>query len=85
MSRARLRMTHYPELVRCGVIQVIARARPWSDAEARSSTGPKGSNVPAMAPWPTDTVVAPSILSSDFGRMREQVHEVLEAGARVST
>ena len=38
---------------------------------------------PAMAPWPTDTVVAPSILSSDFGRMREQVTEVLEAGARV--
>jgi ribulose-phosphate 3-epimerase len=27
--------------------------------------------------------VAPSILSADFGRMREQVSEVLEAGARV--
>src|SRR4030081_2275843 len=27
--------------------------------------------------------VAPSILSADFGRMREQVGEVLDAGARV--
>ena len=27
--------------------------------------------------------VAPSILSADFGRLREQVAEVLEAGARV--
>ena len=27
--------------------------------------------------------VAPSILSADFGRLREQVGEVLEAGARV--
>ncbi len=27
--------------------------------------------------------VAPSILSADFGRLREQVGEVLDAGARV--
>src|ERR1700735_1057886 len=27
--------------------------------------------------------VAPSILSADFGRLREQVKEVLDAGARV--
>ncbi len=27
--------------------------------------------------------VAPSILSADFGRLREQVDEVLQAGARV--
>jgi ribulose-phosphate 3-epimerase len=27
--------------------------------------------------------VVPSILSADFGRLREQVHEVLQAGARV--
>jgi ribulose-phosphate 3-epimerase len=36
-----------------------------------------------MRSWPTDVRVAPSILSADFGRMREQVSEVLEAGARV--
>jgi ribulose-phosphate 3-epimerase len=30
-----------------------------------------------------DVRVAPSILSADFGRLREQVGEVLEAGARV--
>jgi ribulose-phosphate 3-epimerase len=30
-----------------------------------------------------DVRVAPSILSADFGRLREQVREVLEAGARV--
>lgn len=30
-----------------------------------------------------DVQVAPSILSADFGRLREQVVEVLEAGARV--
>jgi ribulose-phosphate 3-epimerase len=35
------------------------------------------------ATWPTTVHVAPSILSADFGRMREQVAEVLEAGARV--
>jgi ribulose-phosphate 3-epimerase len=35
------------------------------------------------AEWPTSVRVAPSILSADFGRMREQVTEVLEAGARV--
>ena len=29
------------------------------------------------------TRVAPSILSADFGRLREQVQEVLDAGARV--
>jgi ribulose-phosphate 3-epimerase len=33
--------------------------------------------------WPTSAEIAPSILSADFGRMREQVGEVLEAGARV--
>lgn len=36
-----------------------------------------------MRAWPTETVVAPSILSADFGRMREQVREVMAAGARV--
>ena len=36
-----------------------------------------------MRAWPQTTVDAPSILSADFGRMREQVAEVLEAGARV--
>src|SRR2546429_231659 len=36
-----------------------------------------------MRSWPQDVQVAPSILSSDFGRVREQVTAVLEAGARV--
>jgi ribulose-phosphate 3-epimerase len=36
-----------------------------------------------MRAWPTTTEVAPSILSADFGRMREQVAEVLDAGAEV--
>jgi ribulose-phosphate 3-epimerase len=36
-----------------------------------------------MREWPTTVEVAPSILSADFGRMREQVTEVLDAGARV--
>ena len=36
-----------------------------------------------MRAWPTTIEVAPSILSADFGRMREQVTEVLDAGARV--
>jgi ribulose-phosphate 3-epimerase len=40
-----------------------------------------------MSPAPADLLrgvrVAPSILSADFGRLREQVHEVLDAGARV--
>jgi ribulose-phosphate 3-epimerase len=36
-----------------------------------------------MRAWPTTVEVAPSILSADFGRMREQVTEVLDAGARV--
>ena len=36
-----------------------------------------------MPEWPTTTEVAPSILSADFARMREQTAEVLEAGARV--
>jgi ribulose-phosphate 3-epimerase len=36
-----------------------------------------------MPDWPTTPEVAPSILSADFGRMREQVTEVLDAGARV--
>ena len=39
--------------------------------------------VAPMRSWPQDVRVAPSILSADFGRMREQVAEVLEAGARV--
>ena len=39
--------------------------------------------VRAMRAWPRDVHVAPSILSADFGRMRSQVGEVLEAGARV--
>jgi ribulose-phosphate 3-epimerase len=39
--------------------------------------------VAPMRDWPKDVRVAPSILSADFGRMREQVLEVLEAGARV--
>jgi ribulose-phosphate 3-epimerase len=33
--------------------------------------------------WPTTLQVAPSILSADFGRMREQVRDVMDAGARV--
>jgi ribulose-phosphate 3-epimerase len=36
-----------------------------------------------MRSWPQDVQVAPSILSSDFGRAREQVTEVMEAGARI--
>ena len=36
-----------------------------------------------MRSWPQDVRIAPSILSSDFGRVREQVTEVMEAGARV--
>jgi ribulose-phosphate 3-epimerase len=36
-----------------------------------------------MSQWPTTPEVAPSILSADFGRMREQVAEVLDAGAKV--
>jgi ribulose-phosphate 3-epimerase len=36
-----------------------------------------------MRQWPTTIQVAPSILSADFARMREQVDEVMEAGARV--
>ena len=36
-----------------------------------------------MREWPTTVEVAPSILSADFGRVREQVGEVLAAGARV--
>jgi ribulose-phosphate 3-epimerase len=36
-----------------------------------------------MRDWPSCVEVAPSILSADFGRMREQVSEVLDAGARV--
>jgi ribulose-phosphate 3-epimerase len=36
-----------------------------------------------MRSWPHDVRVAPSILSSDFGRVREQVTEVMDAGARV--
>ena len=36
-----------------------------------------------MRSWPQDVRVAPSILSSDFGRVREHVTEVMDAGARV--
>ena len=36
-----------------------------------------------MREWPATIEVAPSILSADFGRMREQVREVMDAGARV--
>jgi ribulose-phosphate 3-epimerase len=40
-----------------------------------------------MSPSPAELLrtvrVAPSILSADFGRLREQVREVLDAGARV--
>jgi ribulose-phosphate 3-epimerase len=36
-----------------------------------------------MRDWPSTAEVAPSILSADFGRMREQVAEVMDAGARV--
>jgi len=39
--------------------------------------------VTPMRSWPQDVRVAPSILSSDFGRVREQVSEVMDAGARV--
>src|SRR5258708_5726805 len=37
----------------------------------------------SMRDWPSTVEVAPSILSADFGRMREQIGEVLDAGARV--
>jgi ribulose-phosphate 3-epimerase len=36
-----------------------------------------------MRDWPSTVEVAPSILSADFGRMREQIGEVMDAGARV--
>jgi len=36
-----------------------------------------------MREWPSTVEVAPSILSADFGRMREQIGEVMDAGARV--
>ena len=39
--------------------------------------------VAPMRSWPQDVRVAPSVLSSDFGRVREQVTAVMEAGARV--
>jgi ribulose-phosphate 3-epimerase len=32
--------------------------------------------------WPTDRLVLPSILASDFGAFRAQVQELLDAGAR---
>ena len=32
--------------------------------------------------WPTETLVVPSILSADFGAFRDQVRELLDAGAR---
>src|SRR4029079_13715185 len=57
---------------------VIARRRRWL-----TGGGDSVGRVPAVAQWPTIPEVAPSILSADFGRMREQVAEVLDAGARV--
>src|ERR1700759_2720928 len=39
--------------------------------------------VPSVQEWPTSLQVAPSILSADFGRMREQGRDVMDAGARV--
>jgi len=39
--------------------------------------------VAPMRSWPQGVRVAPSILSSDFGRVREHVTEVMDAGARV--
>ncbi len=36
-----------------------------------------------MSPLPSGVHVAPSILSADFARLREQVGEVLDAGAKV--
>ncbi|HEY7258807.1 MAG TPA: ribulose-phosphate 3-epimerase [Gaiellales bacterium] len=52
---------------------------------AQSGTGVihQSSKVAPMRAWPTTVEVAPSILSADFGGMREQVTEVLDAGARV--
>jgi ribulose-phosphate 3-epimerase len=32
--------------------------------------------------WPTETIVVPSILSADFGAFRDQVRELLDAGAQ---
>ena len=43
----------------------------------------RSTTVAPMRSWPQDVQVAPSILSSDFGRVREQVTEVMDAGARV--
>src|SRR4029077_3268621 len=60
----------------CGV-----PAGPAHSAAARRLNG--GRYSAPMASWPTTVEVAPSILSADFGRMREQVEEVLDAGARV--
>jgi ribulose-phosphate 3-epimerase len=57
---------------------VIARRRRWLTGD-----GDGVGRVPDVAQWPTIPEVAPSILSADFGRMREQVAEVLDAGARV--
>jgi len=50
----------------------------WAVADPLSTTV-----APMAATWPTTVHVAPSILSADFGRMREQVAEVMDAGARV--
>jgi len=43
----------------------------------------RSTTVAPMRSWPQEVQVAPSILSSDFGRVREQVTEVMDAGARI--
>jgi len=45
-----------------------------------SASSPKGERVRELL---GEARVAPSILAADFGRLREQVREVLDAGARV--
>ena len=35
-----------------------------------------------MTTWPTDNLVLPSILASDYGSFRANVRELLDAGAR---
>src|SRR3954469_3136465 len=62
---------------------VIARGRRWLTGDRDPSQSALGRVRRTMPDWPTTPEVAPSILSADFGRMREQVTEVLDAGARV--
>src|SRR5207245_2251318 len=61
------------------------RSRAVSVQKAQSRRPPPGdfTILTAMRDWPSTVEVAPSILSADFGRMREQVAEVMDAGARV--